>query len=184
MTTLACGNASNPALCDMVKYYVAPITSNLLYFLAAYFVISLLINIGQASLSGTLGDPRGRAHAFEQAIAAIILFVMGANANNIVQLILVRLTGAAAASGFEGSREAMTIIIEIIIELITGLVLIGSALRFVTSLTALNLSHQFGSSNGLSEAVMSIGITLLSVLLVFASPWIARTVVQAVLVTN
>jgi hypothetical protein len=184
MTTIACGNASNPALCAMVRDYVTPITSSLLYFLSAYFVVSLLINIGQASLSGSLGDPRGRAHAFEQAIAAIILYVIGANANNIVQLILLRLTGAAAASGFTGSREAMTIIIEIIIELITGLVLIGSALRFVTSLTALNLSHQFGSSNGLSDAVMSIGLTLLSVLLVFASPWIARIVVQSVVGTG
>jgi hypothetical protein len=184
MTALSCDPSVNQALCEMVRDYVAPICTYLTFILAAYFLVSLIINIGQASLSGSLGDPRGRAHAWEQAIAAVILFVLGVNASNIVQLILTRLTAASAASGFTGSREAMALIFEVIIELFSGLVLIGSAIRVVTSLAALNLAHQFGSSSGLSDALMSISITIGSAILVLASPWIAQKVVQVALGTG
>lgn len=184
MTTLSCDPSFNPALCEMARDYVAPICTYLTFFLAGYFLVSLILNIGQASLSGSLGDPRGRAHAWEQAIAAVILFVIGANATNIVQLILTRLTAAHAASGYLGSRELIAILFQIIIELISGLVLLGSAVRVVTSLTALNIAHQFGSSSGFADAIMSISITVGSAILVLASPWIAQKIVQAALGTG
>jgi len=180
MTTLAC-TSSNKALCDLAQKYVSPICTVLLCFLAGYLVVALVINIGQATLSGSLGDPRGRAHALEQAIAAVILFVIGANAQNFVNLILLRLTYLPAASGASASRIIMSVLFEIIIELFTGLVLIGSALRFVTSLTALNISHQFGSSGGFADAIVNIGVTLLTMMLVLALPWLAHQIVMATL---
>jgi hypothetical protein len=148
-----------------------------LFVLAAYLLLALVINTAQSAMSGTLGDPRGRAHALEQVVMITVLFVIGWNAAPITTAIISRIGPPGCSE--ESSRQVIMVVVEFLVTLVTCLVVLGTAVAFIYNAGSLNVAHQFGASQGVSQALISILVLGFSAAIVIAMPSIAHIIVQA-----